>query len=93
MGPRLKIEPGAREGALVPLLLRPRDVAALLAVSERTVWMLLRGGALTAIRPPGMRAVRIARNDLDALVARWQAGASPAIRPDKSLLRGPEGSR
>lgn len=93
MAERLKITPKAPEAALAPILLRPRDAAVLLAVSERTVWQLLRAGALAAIRPPGMRAVRIARSDIDVLVAQWRAPGAPPTATDKSLLRGPEGSR
>jgi excisionase family DNA binding protein len=57
------------------LLLRIREAATLLAVSERQVWVLLRAGQLTAIHPPGIRAVRIARADVERLVEKWCAGA------------------
>jgi excisionase family DNA binding protein len=60
-------------GASSPLLLRVRDAAKLLAVSERQVWVLLRNGELRPIRPPGIRALRIARADVEALVARWSS--------------------
>lgn len=58
------------------LLLRIRDAATLLAVSERQVWVLIRSGRLPAVHPPGIRAIRIARADVDALVATWR-GLSP----------------
>lgn len=90
---RPKVQGKAPEGALAPLLLRPRDAAALLAVSERTVWQLLRAGVLSPIRPPGMRAVRIARTDVDALVDRWRASGAGSAEPEKSSLPGPQGSR
>ena len=65
-----------------PILLRIRDVAAMLAVSERSVWQLVRTGELPAIHPPGMRAIRIARHDVENLVERWHnrvvgAGQNP----------------
>lgn len=78
---------------LRPILLRPRDVAALLAISERMVWQLLRAGVLNPIRPPGVRAVRIARTDVDALVDRWRASGVGSAEPEKSSLPGPQGSR
>jgi excisionase family DNA binding protein len=55
-----------------PRLLRIRDAAALLSVSERTVWHLIRSGELAAIRPAGLRAIRIARDDVEKLIGRWQ---------------------
>jgi excisionase family DNA binding protein len=56
-----------------PLLLRIREVAAVLAVSERTVWTLVRSGNLPAIHPVGLRAIRITREDVEALVVRWRS--------------------
>jgi excisionase family DNA binding protein len=55
-----------------PLLLRVREVAAVLAVSERQVWNLIRAGELQAVHPPGMRAVRVLRDDVEALVNKWR---------------------
>jgi excisionase family DNA binding protein len=54
-----------------PLLLRIRDAAAMLSVSERSIWHLIRSGELRAIHPEGMRAIRIARRDVENLVERW----------------------
>lgn len=54
-----------------PVLLRIRDAAAMLSVSERSIWQLIRAGELRAIHPPGMRAVRIGRDDVENLVERW----------------------
>lgn len=54
-----------------PLLLRIRDAAAMLSVSERSIWHLIRSGELRAIHPAGMRAIRIARRDVENLVERW----------------------
>ncbi len=56
---------------LQPVLLRIRDAAAMLSISERSVWQLVRSGDLPTIHPPGMRAVRIAREDVEKLIARW----------------------
>lgn len=57
-----------------PLLLRIREAATLMAVSERQVWVMIRAKCLSPIRPPGMRAVRIARADVEALVSSWRRG-------------------
>jgi excisionase family DNA binding protein len=54
-----------------PVLLRIRDAAAMLSVSERMVWQLIRSGDLPSIHPPGMRAIRIAREDVEKLIDRW----------------------
>jgi len=51
----------------------------MLAVSERSVWQLIRAGQLRAIHPPGMRAIRIARRDVENLVERWQNHHGPEI--------------
>ncbi len=57
----------------MPLLLRVREVAALLAVSEREVWAMLRAGELTRVKVPGRRLTRVAREDVERLVQRWRA--------------------
>ncbi len=61
--------PGA---LLTPLLLRVSEVAILIGLSERQVWSLIRAGQLRAIHPPGIRAIRIARPDVEALVTQWR---------------------
>lgn len=43
----------------------------MLSVSERSIWHLIRSGELRAIHPAGMRAIRIARRDVEILVERW----------------------
>jgi excisionase family DNA binding protein len=60
-----------------PVLLRIRDAAAMLSVSERSIWQLIRSGQLRAIHPPGMRAIRIARQDVENLVHRWHNHGDP----------------
>jgi excisionase family DNA binding protein len=60
---------GIRETAM---LLRMDEVAVVLGVSVRTVWTLVQSGELRAVRPPGLRAIRVAREDVDALVMRWR---------------------
>ncbi len=60
-----------RRSETQPVLLRIRDAAAMLSVSERSIWQLIRAGDLQAIHPPGMRAIRIARHDVENLVDRW----------------------
>lgn len=64
-----------RKGAPIegpqPILLRIRDAAALLSISERQVWVLIRTMQLPVVHPPGMRAVRVARADVEVLVSSW----------------------
>jgi hypothetical protein len=43
----------------------------MLSVSERSIWHLIRCGELRAIHPAGMRAIRIARRDVENLVECW----------------------
>jgi excisionase family DNA binding protein len=57
---------------LTPMLLRVPEVAILIGLSQRQVWTLIREGKLPTVRPPGIRALRVAREDVDALVARWR---------------------
>ena len=61
-----------RPSALSPLLLRVSDAAAMLGISEREVWGMLQRGELPKVTVPGRRMTRIAREDLEALVARWR---------------------
>ena len=67
--------------AVEPMLLRIRDAAAMLSVSERTVWQLLRAAELRAIRLPRMRAVRIARHDVKT------SSSAGRIEPQRPLKR------
>lgn len=62
----------AKRAEVTALLLRMDEVAVVLSVSVRTVWTLIQTGELRAVRPPGLRAIRVAREDVDALVARWR---------------------
>lgn len=65
------MERAKRRSETQPVLLRIRDAAAMLSVSERSIWQLIRAGELHAIHLPGMRAIRIARDDVENLVRRW----------------------
>ena len=65
------MERTTRRSQTEPVLLRIRDAAAMLSVSERSIWHLIRSGELRAIHPAGMRAIRIARRDVGNLVERW----------------------
>src|SRR6266542_3234658 len=58
---------GKNRSDVEPMLLRIRDAATMLAVSERSVWQLVRAGELSPIHPPGMRAIRIAGTTLKIL--------------------------
>jgi hypothetical protein len=51
----------------------------MLSMSERSIWHRIRAGELRAIHPAGMRAVRIARRDVENLVARWHNRGEPAV--------------
>lgn len=57
------------------LLLRDREAAHLLGVSRSQVHVWVRAGLLTAIRLPGLRAIRFSRRQIDQLVSRWEAEA------------------
>lgn len=56
-----------------PEFLRTRDVARVLAVSERQVQYWKRAGTLRAIAIPGIRAKRFRRIDVERLAAEWSA--------------------
>ncbi len=55
------------------MLLRVREVAAVLATSEREVWGMLRRGELPRVSVPGRRMTRVAREDVERLVQQWRA--------------------
>jgi excisionase family DNA binding protein len=76
---RSKIMNGTKRADVEPMLLRIRDAAAMLSVSERSIWQLVRAGELPAIHPPGMRAIRIARHDVENLVERWHNHAESVV--------------
>jgi excisionase family DNA binding protein len=64
------------------LLLRIREAAELLALSERQVWSLITAGELRPIRPIGIRLIRVAREDVVALVDRWREQSQGAAFGD-----------
>jgi excisionase family DNA binding protein len=68
-----------RRSETEPVLLRIRDAAAMLSMSERSIWQLIRAGQLRAIHPPGMRAIRIGRRDVENRVERWHNRGEPAV--------------
>jgi excisionase family DNA binding protein len=53
-------------------LLRPRDVAKMLAVGLATVYRLADRGILPCVRVPGSHVVRFRREHLELLVKRWE---------------------
>jgi excisionase family DNA binding protein len=65
---------------LQPELYRIRDAAAVLAVSERTVYGFIEAGQLRPVRLPGTGAkrapVRIAREDLLAFVTKLRGATA-----------------
>jgi excisionase family DNA binding protein len=64
---------------ITPLLLRTREVATLLGVSESQILIWARAGQLRSIRIPGIRAVRFKRDEVENLAAQWcQAGSVEA---------------
>ena len=62
------------------LLLTGREAAALLSVSERTLWKLTKAGTIPVVRFPGNRAVRYSREALQQRIAQLQA-AVPSTGP------------
>ena len=65
-----------------PLLLRPRDAARMLALSERTLWSLTQAGLLPCVRVG--KAVRYDPADL----AEWVQKAKAAPLPGPAELEG-----
>lgn len=64
--PRPAPADGLGEGGRMVLLLKPAQVAAVLAVSERTIARLIASGALPTVRVEASR--RVHRDDLEAYV-------------------------
>ena len=61
----------------VRLLLTPKDAAAALAISARTLWQLTNRGELPCFRIPGRgkaRAIRYAVTDLEYWIQRTRDG-------------------
>ena len=54
-----------------PVLLRESEVASLLGISISQVGVFRRGGHLHQVRVPGVRMVRYARAEVEALAQRW----------------------
>ena len=71
-----------------PLLLRVRDVAGLLAVSERVVWQLIRTGQLRPVHPAGLRATRLAAEDVEELARQWRAASQDGTVEVTNSKRG-----
>ena len=67
---------GNGPAALPNLLLRPRDAARALAVSERTLWELTRRGVIPCVRLG--RAVRYDPGDLRAFIEEQKSNSQPA---------------
>jgi len=61
---------------IAPRLIKPRQAALYLALSERTLWGLTRDGAIPAVRL-GKRAIRYDKIDLDAFILRAKAEGVP----------------
>jgi excisionase family DNA binding protein len=62
--------------AIAPTLLRPREAAAVLAVSVRQIETWARAGRLTPVKIPGIRATRFARQEVEELAQSWIAAAA-----------------
>ena len=69
-----------------PILLRIRDAAAMLAVSERSVWQLVHTGELPAIHPPGMRAIA----SRGTMVTIWWSAGTIASSPPARIHEDPQ---
>jgi hypothetical protein len=79
---------------MAPLFLRRRDVAKLYGVSESLVLIMERRGWLTPVRLPEVRAVRYAREDVEALAAKIRAGEMGEIAVDGAVpIRRPRVTR
>jgi excisionase family DNA binding protein len=61
--------------SLQPILLRTREVAQLLSVSESQVLNWSRAGQLHPVTIPGIRATRFRRDEVEQLAARWFSAA------------------
>jgi hypothetical protein len=69
--------------AVAPLLHTHRNAARVLAVSERTLWGLVKSGEIPCLRIPGRGKARAIRYDVRDLLA-WidrvkTAGANPSL--------------
>ena len=64
--------PLAEHTAVEPLLLRVRDVATMLGISERVVNQLIQSGELPSFLVPGLRCRRVAPADVEALASLWR---------------------
>ncbi|MCA1562182.1 MAG: helix-turn-helix domain-containing protein [Acidobacteria bacterium] len=67
-----------RPVTVTPLLYRCSEAAIALGVSQSQIEIWRREGLLHAVRLPGIRAIRFARWEVEALAAAWSeaAGAS-----------------
>lgn len=68
----------AHTPSTVPPLMRRREVAQMLAISQSMVAKLERQGAIEGIRLPAARAVRYRTTDVLDLLASW-AGAAQHV--------------
>jgi predicted site-specific integrase-resolvase len=59
---------------MAPLFLRRRDTAAACAVSESVILQWERAGLLTPVKLPGLRSIRHATEEVQALVGRIRRG-------------------
>ena len=70
---------------MAPLLLRIRNVGEALSVSESLVNVFVRRGWLTPVRIPGVRATRVAREEVEELARKIRSGALEALAPGRSV--------
>jgi excisionase family DNA binding protein len=76
---KLKRETYSRETTMDKLLLTPKDAAAALSISERTLWQLTKDGTIPAVRL--RRSVRYDVGALRAWLDRQQQTAPAAALP------------
>ena len=55
-------------------LIRPKEAAGYLAISERKLWTMTQGGAISTVRLG--RSVRYDRRDLDEFIAKSKTGVN-----------------
>ena len=83
--PRRRSDAQAPRPAVEPFMLRVRDVAAFLGVSERQIFIWVREGILNPVRIPGLRAVRFTREAVERLARKWAGESETTIQLTRQL--------
>jgi excisionase family DNA binding protein len=78
--PRVTAQAAGQPGPLRPLLTDVRGAATLLAISERSIFRLVKAGELPTVPIPGVRSLRFVVADLEKWVARLTEGGEAEAR-------------